>query len=62
MVEDRMLREVREAKEDYSRKHNYDLKAIFEGLDQEELAETWKFVSFPPRPVDAPTPKAVDAA
>ena len=61
MIEDRMLREIREAKEEYARKHNYDLKAMVEGLNQEELAKTWTFVSFPPRPVESPSQPA-DAA
>ena len=50
MIRDAVVQEVREAREDYARKFNYDLDSIFQDLKEQEKIGGRKVVAFPPKP------------
>lgn len=49
MIEDGVLREVREAREEYCRQFGYDLGAIVRDLREQERTGGWRVVRLPPR-------------
>lgn len=49
MREDPIVAEVRKIREAHAAQFNYDLKAIYQDLKQQEKASGRVFVSFPPR-------------
>jgi hypothetical protein len=49
MIEDDVLREVREVREEYARSHNYDVRAIVADLRALDAAGDWLVVRRPPR-------------
>lgn len=50
MWEDPIVAEVRKIREAHAAQFNYDLKAIYQDLKQQEQASERAFVSYPPRP------------
>ena len=54
MTEDPIVTEVRQARDDYAKRFNYDLDAICRDLQQKQQQSGRKLVSFPPK-----RPKAV---
>ena len=54
MIQDSIVQEVREARDTYARKFNYDLDAICRDLKEQEKASGRKVVSFPPKRVRSP--------
>ncbi len=53
MAKDEIVEEVRRIREEYARKFNFDLQAIFRDLkakEEEERKKGRKIVSFGPRP------------
>ena len=50
MWEDPIVAEVRKIREAHAAQFNYDLKAIYQDLKQQEQASKQGFVSYPPRP------------
>jgi hypothetical protein len=50
MWEDPIVAEVRKVREAHAARFNYDLKAIYQDLKQQEQASEQVFVSYPPRP------------
>jgi hypothetical protein len=51
MVRDPIVEKVRAAREDFARRHNYDIDAIVRALQEASEREGRQLVSFPPRPV-----------
>jgi hypothetical protein len=49
MWEDPIVEEVRKVRDAYAKQFNYDLKAIYHDLKQQEKASGRTFVSYPPR-------------
>ena len=49
MVDDDVLREVREAREAYTRLHNFDVRAMVADLRARDAAGDWSVVRHPPR-------------
>ena len=49
MVDDPIVEEVRQARQQHAAKFNYDLQAIYQDLKQQEAASGWRIVTFPPR-------------
>lgn len=49
IVNDPILEEVRQARQQHAAKFNYDLQAIYQDLKQQEAASSWRMVAFPPR-------------
>ncbi|MGH7963794.1 MAG: hypothetical protein ACRERD_18555 [Candidatus Binatia bacterium] len=49
MREDSIVAEVRKIREAHAAQFNYDLKAIYQDLKQQEQASERVFVSYPPR-------------
>ena len=49
MSDDPIVAEVRQARDEYARRFNYDLAAICEDLQQRQSQSGRKLVSFPPR-------------
>ena len=60
MIEDNVLREVREAREAYAREHGFDLEAIFADLRRLDARGDRKVVRLSPRPAIVVTPKAIE--
>jgi hypothetical protein len=56
MTDDPIVTEVRQARDDYAKRFNYDLDAICRDLQQKQQQSGRKLVSFPPK-----RPKAVGA-
>ena len=55
MTEDPIVAEVRQARDDYAKRFNYDLDAICRDLQQKQQQPGRKLVSFPPkRPRNVP--------
>ena len=54
MTENPIVTEVRQARDDYAKRFNYDLDAICRDLQQKQHQSGRKLVSFPPK-----RPKAV---
>lgn len=50
MWEDPIVAEVRKVREAHAARFNYDLKAIYQDLKQQEQASERVFVSYPSRP------------
>ena len=44
------VQEIRDIRDKYAKKFNYDLEAIFKDIQEKEKKSKRKFVSFPPRP------------
>ena len=49
MTEDPIVTEVRQARDDYAKRFNYDLDAICRDLQQKQQQSGRKLVSFPPK-------------
>jgi len=49
MWKDPIVEETRELREQYASKHNHDIDAIFEDIQQRQSKSDKKWVSFPPR-------------
>ena len=49
MSDDLIVAEVRQARDEYARRFNYDLAAICQDLQQRQSQPGRKLVSFPPR-------------
>lgn len=49
MWKDPIVEETRELREQYASKHNHDIDAIFEDIQQRQSKTDKKWVSFPPR-------------
>jgi len=56
MWKDPIVEETRKLREQYASKHNHDIDAIFEDIQQRQAKSDKKMVSFPSRkPAQAPT-------
>lgn len=55
MTIDRIIAEVRHAREELAQRCNYDLRAMTQGARNRQAAGGRKVVSFPPRPARKPT-------
>ena len=53
MIDDPIVAEVRDARDEYARRFHYDLDAICKDLQHKQLQSGRKLVGFPPR---RPTP------
>lgn len=63
MIEDSIVAEVRKARDEYAKRFNYNLDAIFDDLQQRQSQSGRELVSFPPRrPKAEPTPSHTSAA
>ncbi len=49
MLDDPIVEEVRKIRDDYAKKFDYDLNAIFADLKKQQESGGRKLVSFPPR-------------
>ncbi len=49
MIDDPIVAEVRNARDEYARRFNYDLDAICKDLQQRQAQAGRKVVSFPPK-------------
>ena len=49
MIEDDVLRQVRQAQEAYARSHGYDVQAMVADLRARDTAGDWPVVQRPPR-------------
>lgn len=49
MIEDDVIREVRAAREDYARVHNFNIRAMVADLQARDAAGDWPVVSRPAR-------------
>lgn len=49
MIDDPIVAEVRNARDEYARRFNYDLDAICQDLQQKQLQSGRKLVAFPPQ-------------
>lgn len=56
MYKDPILEEIHQYREEYAKSFNYDLKAIYQDLQQKQIASGRKFVSLPIKPQGKPTP------
>ena len=57
MIEDPIVAEVRQARDEYAKRFNYDLDAICRDLQNKQTQSGRKIVSFPPkRPRTASSP------
>ncbi|MEX2216970.1 MAG: hypothetical protein WD768_22855 [Phycisphaeraceae bacterium] len=52
MIEDSIVEEVRRIRDDYAKRFNYDIEAMFKDLHEREAVSGRDVVSFPPKPVD----------
>jgi hypothetical protein len=52
-MEDPIVEEVRKAREDYLRRFNYDLDAIFRDLKEQEQKSGREVVSLPPKRIES---------
>ncbi len=57
MSHDPIVDEVRQWRDDYAKKFNYDLDAICRDLQEKQKASSQKVVSFAPKPVQVTKPK-----
>ncbi len=51
MQEDPIVEEIRQTREAHSRQFNYDLKAIYQDLKEQEKTSNRQFVSYTPKKV-----------
>ena len=49
MIEDPIVEEVRQARQQHAARFNFDLQAIYQDLKRQEAASNWRIVAFPPR-------------
>jgi hypothetical protein len=49
MIEDPIVEEVRRIRNEYARKFNYDMDAIFADIQQRQAQSGRTYVSFPPK-------------
>lgn len=49
MIDDPIVEEVRQARQQHAAKFNFDLQAIYENLKRQEAAGGRRIVTFPPR-------------
>jgi len=54
MIEDSIVEEVRRIRDEYAKRFNYDIEAMFEDLRKREAESGREVVSFPPRAVEHP--------
>jgi len=59
MWKDPIVAEVRQVREAYAAKYNYNLHAIYQALKAQENCEVWEKVSFPPKPIRPVAPEAL---
>lgn len=52
MIDDPIVEEVRQARDAYAKKFNYDLDAICRDLQEKQQKSGNKLVSFPPRRIE----------
>ena len=50
MREDPIVAEVRKIRDAYAARYNYDLRAMYQALKEQENEDAREKVSFPPRP------------
>jgi hypothetical protein len=51
MFEDTIIAEIRQGRDEYAKKFNYDLKAMVEDIRSRQATSGHRVVSFPSRPV-----------
>ena len=61
MLNDPIVDEVRQARDEIAKRFNYDLRAIFEDAKRRQAASDRKAVSFPPRAVRKATIAAISS-
>ncbi len=49
MVDDPIVEEVWQARQQHATKFNFDLRTIYQDLKQQEATSSWRIVAFPPR-------------
>ena len=49
MIRDPIVEEVRQAREDYFKRFNFDLNALFDDLQRRQRESGRKTISFPPK-------------
>lgn len=54
MTRDPIVDEVRKVREELASRFNYDIDALFDGLERKQREGDQKTVSFPPRPRSKP--------
>ncbi|HQE91729.1 MAG TPA: hypothetical protein PLH19_03520 [Anaerolineae bacterium] len=59
MWEDKIVTEVRRAREAYAAKYGYDLRALYQALKAQEEHEEREKVAFPPKHVVAATESVI---
>ena len=59
MIYDHILEELRQFKEEYAAKFNYDLAAIFDDLKKAEKCNGHQLVSFKPKPYIPPLKRKI---
>jgi hypothetical protein len=70
MIDDPIVEEIRRIRDEYARRFNYDLDAMFRDIEQKQLQSGRTYVSFPPNrpdprrkgPVAAPVQESVSCA
>jgi hypothetical protein len=62
MIDDPIVAEVRRIRDEYARKFNYDLDAIFKDIQQKQSTSGRTYVSFPPKRPVAPIVKHLGAS
>ena len=50
MIEDPIVAEIHQIREEYARRFNYDLDAMFKDLQEKQSRSGRTYVSFPPKP------------
>ncbi len=51
MWKDKIVEEVRKARDEFAAKFDYDMDAIYQEIKKQEAASTRKFITLPPKPV-----------
>jgi hypothetical protein len=59
--QDPIVREVREARETHAAQYNFDLRAIYQALKEQEQKNQSEKVSFPPKRIPPTTSEAKTA-
>ncbi len=54
MARDPIVEEVRKYRDEYAKRFNYDLDAIFHHLREQQQKSKQSIVSFPPKPIRRP--------
>jgi hypothetical protein len=62
MASDLIVEEIRRLRDEYAKRFNYDIKAMFEDLKKEQRASGRKVVSLSTRPTPSPATRRRSAA